>query len=319
MLKATNTKYKVIRFQKKISNSRWTALCTSTIAMGIWALAWLSNRQMSVAESSVGIAVAAILMGQLNNAHALIRIYSRMIMCSFLVMATVATFLFSNTTFALTALLSVVFYTFIFRCYQDKESPGWTFYAYLAVGIVSVFWIQVLFFLPILWIANGNNLMAMSLRNIIASLLGIIAPYWFLFAWYALTGDFGVFLRHFADIAEFHQPMDLASLNAHQLVALGFVLVIAITGFIHYGNTSHRDNIRTRMFYEMFITVDVTAIVFLILQPQHYAPLYGIMAVNTAPLIGHFIALTDTRWTNRYTIALIFVAAVITGFNLLMP
>lgn len=319
MLKATNPKYKVKRFQRRIANSRWTALCTSIIAIGIWALAWLSNRQPDVVESSVGIAVAAVLMGQLNNAHALIRIYSRMIMCSFLVMATAATFLFADTTFALTALFSTIFYTFIFRCYQDKESPGWTFYAYLAVGIISVFWIQVLFFLPILWIVNGNNLMAMSMRNIAASLLGLVAPYWFLFAWYAFTGDFNAFLHHFADIAVFQRPMDLASLDAHQLIALGFVLIIAITGFIHYGNTSHRDSIRTRMFYEVFITVDVTAIVFLILQPQHYAPLYGIMAVNTAPLIGHFIALTDTRWTNRYTIALIFVAAIITGFNLLMP
>lgn len=119
---------------------------------------------------------APVMMGQLNSANALIRIYSRMIMCTFLVIVSVATFLFSDYAPALVTLCSTIFYTFLFRCYQDKSSPGWIFYAYLAIGLASVFWVQVLFFLPFLWIITSTNLLAMNFRNFIASLLGVIAP-----------------------------------------------------------------------------------------------------------------------------------------------
>jgi hypothetical protein len=56
--------------------------------------------------------------------------------------------------------------------------------------------------------------------------------------------------------------------------------------------------------------------VFIVLQPQHYDCVLHIMIVNTAPLIGHFIALTRTRLTNIFFITLMIVALLITAYNL---
>ena len=88
---------------------------------------------------------------------------------------------------------------------------------------------------------------------------------------------------------------------------------------IHFVNKAHLDNIRTRLLYETFITIDLLTIAFIILQPQHFKFLYGILAVNTSPLIGHFIALTHTKWTNRYFILLIIMAMAICAYNIWIP
>lgn len=259
------------------------------------------------------------MMGQLNSANSLIRIYSRMIMCSFLVITTVATFLFADIAPALVTMCTTMFYIFIFRCYQDKSSPGFVYYAFLAIGLASVFWVQMLYYLPLLWIIVATNLLAMTFRNFVASILGVITPYWFLVGWYAFNDNLVGFAEHFAGLADFCMPFDLSLLTVHQAVTLAFVVVLAITGILHFVNKSHQDNIRTRLFYEIFITVDVVTMVFILLQPAQMPYLYGILAINTAPLIGHFIALTHTKWTNLYFKFIVVVAAVLCIYNIWIP
>lgn len=289
------------------------------IALAIWFAVGLKTFEPHIVTSFICMAMASVMMGQLNSANALIRIYSRMIMCTFLVIVSVATFLFSDYAPALVTLCSTIFYTFLFRCYQDKSSPGWIFYAYLAIGLASVFWVQVLFFLPFLWIITSTNLLAMNFRNFIASLLGVIAPYWFLLAWYAFKNDIPAFAVHFKELANFGHVAGMQVLTSHQLVTLAFTILLAVTGMIHFVNKAHLDNIRTRLLYETFITIDLLTIAFIILQPQHFKFLYGILAVNTSPLIGHFIALTHTKWTNRYFILLIIMAMAICAYNIWIP
>lgn len=307
------------RFQNKVAESRWSALRMSIIALIIWVAAGLLTFQPNIVISFVCIAMTALMMGQLNSANALIRIYSRMIMCSYLVITSIATFLFADIEPALVTLCAAICYTFLFRCYQDKNSPGWIFYAYLALGLASVFWVQALFFLPFLWIVTTTNLLAMNFRNLIASLLGVIAPYWFTFSWYAFTDNVPAFVEHFEDLFSFGPIADLTVLTSHQLVTIAFTTLLALTGIIHFVNTSHKDNIRTRLLYETFITIDALTLVFIILQPQHLDFLYGVFAVNTAPLIGHFIALTHTKWTNWYFIALSIIAIAICIYNIWIP
>lgn len=134
------------RFQNRIAESRWSSLTMTIIALAIWFAVGLMTFEPHIVTSFICMAMALVMMGQLNSANALIRIYSRMIMCTFLVIVSVATFLFSDYAPALVTLCFTIFYTFLFRCYQDKSSPGWIFYAYLAIGLASVFWVQVLFF-----------------------------------------------------------------------------------------------------------------------------------------------------------------------------
>lgn len=120
----------------------------------------------------------------------------------------------------------------------------------------------------------------------------------------------------FAKIAVFGEPFNLKFLNFSQVLTLSFVLVCAVIGIVHFMNQKRNDNIRTRLFYQIFVTIDLLAIVFFFLQPQHYEALLSVMIVTTAPLIAHFFALTRTRITNWMFIILSYSAIIITLFNL---
>lgn len=273
----------------------------------------------NVVAGGAAALLSTCLMVELNNTNALIRIYSRMVSCCFLIMMTMHTFLYWNMGTALTTLGVTVFLYTIFHSYQHRQAAGWVYYAFCGLSVASIAFIQIAFFLPLLWIMMFSRLLSMSIRTFSASLLGILTPYWLFSVIKVWQGDIDSLANHFRDIATFSQPFDTNMLGIHELVSGAFILLCALIGTIHYIRTRHQDRIKTQMLYEMMITVNYAAIIFLILQPQHYNKLIGIIEICTSTLIAHFIALTHTYWTNLLTKILLVSTIAITIFNLCRP
>lgn len=148
------------------------------IAVAVWAVVGYFDHAAIL--PLLCLVFSTYLMMELNNSNALIRIYSRMISCSFLVLTTMATFQFTSIRAAIVILCTVGYYIIAFRCYQDTQSQGWTFYAFLCVGLSSVVWVQTLLFVPMLWIIMRTNLLALSLRSFVSSIFGLVFPNLFL-------------------------------------------------------------------------------------------------------------------------------------------
>lgn len=302
------------RFQNKMAESRWALPIVLPVAVLVWVVIGLSDS--AVWPCLISATASTLLMANLNNTNALIRIYSRMVSCSFIALLTMAPMLFtshqmSGVTFFMAALL-----TMLFRCYQDAQSPGWVFYAFVCLGMASMNWVQALFFVPLLWVLMATPLFCLSMRSLVASLLGLALPYWFWLGYSTVMGDLTPMADHFIGIAQFAPLCDLSTVTPVQVALFAVVALSALLGGVHFMVTAYNDKIRTRMLYRFFIVLDVAAIVFLVLQPQHFAPLWGIMVIATAPLIGHFIALTRGRWSAYTTYLLMAAVAALTIYNL---
>ena len=321
------------RFQNKIAESRFSLAVTAILCLLIWIVGGLAitssgwdmdsiiTQPTSIWSNPVLITLPCLilstyLMVELNNANILIRIFSRMVSCTFLIMMTMATFQYTNINAAIVTLCTVIAYTTAFHSYQDSQSAGWVYYSFLSIGIASIFFIQIVFFLPLMWFLLASKLYALSIRSFCASLLGLVTPYWFLVGYDAATGQMDAFISHFTAIAEFSPLFDYSMLSIQQFVTGGFIILCALIGTIHYLRTRQHDRIRTQMFYEIFVINNAATILFMILQPQHFQLLLGIAITNTAPLIAHFIALTQTKWTNLLSELLLLLTLFITIINL---
>ena len=300
--------------QNRIAESRWALPITVVYAVLVCLACRLISDQLWVQMAMLIISTYLVI--ELNNTNSLIRIYSRMISCTFLVLMSAANIIFPSVESRIVQLCFIGCYTALFRAYQDKQASGPVFYAFLCIGIASTIFIQIAFYVPILWILLAVNILAFSNRTFWASVLGLIVPYWFIGGYHAYTGEINQLARHFTNMAQFGPLFDYSAITEHQIVTFAYVVLIAAIGIIHYLRNSFADKIRTRMLYELFITMCVGSIVFMILQPQYYEILMGILIVNTAPLIAHFIALTRTRLTNIAFYLLIGLSIVITAYNL---
>jgi hypothetical protein len=306
------------RFQNRIAESRYALPFMLMFSTLVWVAGGLTYDQQLWAPYACTL-VAAYLMVELNNINALLRIYSRMVSCSFLALTSLAAFQFSSLQGSIAQLCFVVFYICLFHAYQEKRGAGWVFYAFFCLGMASTVFVQIVFLVPFLWLILGRYLMALSARTFWASILGIIAPYWFVVVYYLGTNRMDDFVAHFVELGHFSPLFDYSSVSEHQIITFLFVALLALIGTIHFLRRSFLDKIRTRMLFHIFIHVNVLIVVFIILQPQHFDVLLKLMMVNTSILIAHYIALTRTRTTNISFYFMIAAALFLTIYNLWIP
>ncbi len=302
------------RFQNRVAQSRWALTFVGAYALLVCVAAGFVMSKLWV--SLAFLVVTNMMMVVLNNSNALIRIYSRMVSCSFLVMATAAVFLFQQWQMSLIEFATAACYLSLFRAYQDPQASGSVFYAFAAIGLASTVWVHALLLVPVLWIVLGNNILAFSGRTFVASILGLLVPYWFLGAWMLFTGNVHFLNDHFSPLLTVVNPFVSYPADIPHLLTAAFVLLLALVGGIHFILYSYLDKIRTRMLYEALITIDAFLFVCMMLQPQHLDALLAMAIVTTAPLAGHFIALSSTKLSNIFFHIIIIASLVLTAHNL---
>lgn len=304
------------RIQNRIAESRYALPCVAVVAMVVCLAAGLFTLNLW-AEFGM-LMLATYLMVLMNNHHALIRIYSRMVSCAFLVFCLTSLFLFPHIQSGIAALGFATFYTLLFHSYQDKQATGIIFYAFVCLGVVSMVWMRVLWLLPVLWILLATKMLAFSCRTLMASLLGLSLPYWFVGSYLVYTHRLPDHLDHLLTIASIDAPADFSTLPLVVTLSIVFVMLMGVLGMCHYLHTSYNDRISTRMIYEFLVIMQIVLSVFIVLQPQSYAVLLPLLIVNTSPLIAHFLALSHTRTSNItfFVIATASMALIFCNFVL---
>ena len=281
----------------------------------IWLLAGVTTHHWWLQLAC--FAASSYLMVQLNNAHAMIRIYSRMISVAFITVSCSACFLFSSLSGSVIQMLLIASLLLLFTTYHDPEASGRTYYTFLTLAMASLVFPQLLFFTPLLWLLMAINLRSLSWSTWTASLLGLLTPYWMWMGWLLLQGNATPLISHLSAIFDLKRPLEFSLLTLNQILTFVFVVILAVIGAAHFIMRSYEDKIRVRMLYTILIWLDLAAAVFLVIQPQHYDLLMRIVITTTAPLIGHYLALTNSRLTNISFMVITALTLVLTLFNIL--
>lgn len=300
--------------QNQVAESKLAWPIAIIYATVVWFLAGLLNEGWWLQFVCFGL--TTLLMAHLNNLNALIRIYSRMVTTSFLVLSCCACFLFPSLPDIFLPICFVAFYLLLFNSYQDKEATAWVYYAFLCIGLSSLVFPQICYYLPLLWLLTATQLQSLSWRTFLASLLGLVTPYWCYSCWLVWKNDFSSLANHFSVLYDFSVSESISSLDNGRLVTLLFLCMLFITGTIHFIRQQSADKIRIRQLFSIFIWTSLFTITWLCLQPQFYDTLLPILIINISPLAGHFIALTRTKITNVAFMVITAVALLITLYNL---
>ena len=304
----------VKRLQKQIAGSRRVLLVTIVCVVMILMSGGLLRQQLWFQLSA--LALSTYLMFLLDKTSVLLRIYSQLVPSSFLVLVMVGNLIFPSVQSTVVLVSFVGYYLFSLSTYQDSSAAGYTFYAYVCIGIASTVFIQIFFFVPLLCFLHKTKVLSMSRKSFWASLLGLFVPYWFMGVYDVYKNQFGRLIEHFTSIIIFQSPFDCSVVSTPQLLTFSYISLLAFVGISHSLGSRSGDKIRTRMFYEMFSLIDICCMAFIILQPQHFDRLLPIMIVTTAPLIAHFFAFANTTFNNIAFQLILGSAFVLTVYNL---
>lgn len=306
------------RLQNKIAESRKALPVAIAVCTGIWLTAGVIQHQWWIQFGCFLLSVAV--MTELDNNNALIRTYSRMVTISYALLSCLPCFLFPSTGGAVFQTCLVASLFTLFRCYQDKQATGWAFYTFLMLGMASLASVLTFWLLPVVWLLMATTLYCLSWRTFVASLLGLLCPYWFVLAWILCfcEADITPLLEHLEQAGRYKLPADYLSLSLSQVLTFGLMTILGITGIVHYTRNYYHDKIRTREIYYSMMMLWAVSTLLLIIQPQHDDTMLRVIITVCSPLIGHFIALTSTKLTNIAFSAIVSAVVLLTAFNLWM-
>lgn len=304
------------RLQNIVAESRYTLPATVIYGVVVWLLTGLLQQQWWI---QFGCFAASVwLMMELNNQNLLIRVFSRMVSSLYIVLACTAVFLFPSLSGAILQVCTIAALCLLYHTYQDKDSMGWIYYAFLCLGLGSLKDIHLFYYLPLFWIIMKWFIYSLSWRTFFASLMGLVTPYWFVAAWHFYFGKetFSQWIHEQYHTFDFIVHPDYSILSQQQILFLGFLAILAVIGTIHFLLTSYHDKIRVRQLYYSFIVMTCFSGILIGLQPQRYDTVINMLIITVSPLIAHFITLTHSKFSNIVFIVFSVVTLLLTGYNL---
>ena len=254
--------------QNIIAESRKTLPITKIYGVGIWLLAGGLQHNWWIQFACFFASVYAMI--HLNNINLMIRIYSRSVSSAYILLSCIAVWLFPSISGGIIQLCSVLIMLLLFSCYQDTDSRGRTFYIFVLISMMSLLEPHYLLLAPLAWLLMSSTIYSMSFRSLLASLIGLITPYWFYIGWRLFQNPMNpVQALDFIDrFALLQWPSDYQALTQSQLLFFGLLVVLFLVGSIHFWMTSYMDKVRVRQIYASLIITTLYSIILIALQPQ---------------------------------------------------
>lgn len=285
------------RLQNKVATSSFTLPVAAVISTLLWlgdgCYDWMHLLGWLICAFNTYLWI------EINNTNTLMRIRSMMTATWYILFMGMADFLHPMQSALFVSCCVLLAYQQLFKSYQMANSVSPVFHAFLCISIGSICFPHLLFLVPFfLWYVNGY-LRALSLRSFCAALLGVILPYCFMAAFYLVTGEINLFVDHFYVFVEF-KPLDLSNYAAwggERIFSLILLGVLSLIGSVRYMMTCLNDKIKTRMLFYLLLTQELLLFVFIFLYPQYFDILYGLLVMNSAPILSHYFAFTSSRFS----------------------
>ena len=304
------------RVENIIAESRYTLPIAAFYSICIWLIAGLVSQMWWIQFGC--FVVSAVMMMLLNKENMLIRIYSRLVSSTYLVLSCAAVFLFASRSSAIMQMGAAMSLFMLWHCYMNKSSVGWTFYPFLCLGAGSIVHSQVLYYIPIYWMIMAWFIFSLSWRTFFASILGLLTPYWFCLPYYALQGEdcMELMVNHLSTLLAIVSFPDYSVLSITKIVFLAFLVLLMMIGSIDFVANSYKDTIRVRETYYSFMTIAAYSLLLVLIQPQCYDMAIHVLILVVSPIVAHCFALTHSRFTNILFIITLTIILLFTGYNL---
>lgn len=260
------------------------------------------------------VTLTAYLLMELNNRHALLRVRSRMVSSTFLVIAGTITFMHEASLNSALPICLILAYFALFHTYQDFRSQGYAFHAFLFLGIGALVFPKILWLSPVFLLAMIIQLRSISARSFFAAILGVALPPALREAYLLLVNGGTEILSFATELTDFSKPR-YELLNEHQLISGAFVIFISLIATTHFFRTKFDDKIRTRMFFYIITLVEAAIVALMALQPQGFDPLFRLLVANSSILVAHHLAFARGVVADIYFYVLILLTGFLAFYN----
>jgi len=301
------------KFQTQVATGRFTLPVVILICLLLWGI---SFQEWNELVSLIITALIGYVMIESNTAFTLIRTRTAMPVCIY---GWIATSLLFLHPFNWENFIPLIFILAVYQLFCSYESPSPTnpvYHAFLLISLGSLILPQFIVFAFLLWISM-IPFRAMNLKSFIASLIGLVTPYWFLFGYAFYFDQMPLFLFPLQEMIHLY-PIGYSSLTLTEFISWGIVTLWLLISSIHYLQISFMDKTRTRIYHSFLVYAGWWVTLLSILQPIHLYVWIPIQLICMAFLSGHLFTLTRNRFSGIFFVITFVVFILLTVYNLWM-
>ena len=280
----------------------------------VWVAAGLIGQNLWLPFSLLALSV--YLMAEMNNRNTLLRIRSRMVSCSFVMLVSMSILNLQDRNVAAVLFCFIAFLFLICYTCQNSSAVGIVFSAFLFIGWASIFWVHLLLMVPILLFLVFRPMYGMSGRTLSAAIMGTLLPYWLGTLYLIYIDDFEPLLNHVASLADFSYLFNYKGVTLGMVINFSVIVISMFIGMVHFMQNSFRDKIRVRLLYRLLIFLSLIITVLIAIAPVMSNYLLPMLAVTVSPLIAHFFTFTSSRISNYTFMAWLVITILITVYSL---
>ena len=206
----------------------------------------------------------------------------------------------------------------LFISYHNTDATDNAFNASLIIGVGSLLWVHILWFIPLFWFGM-YCFRSLSIRMFIASLLGVATVYWFVLGWCVWQHDFTPFTIPFASLFKIRFLM-IEGTNAVDWISITCVAALTLVAAINTLTHEHEDSLRSRQYLSFLIAMTIWSFGLFFIYEQSSEEFMEMACVPASILIAHFFTVKRGKyyfWTFHLSILLLITLLVARIWNFL--
>ncbi len=183
----------------------------------------------------------------------------------------------------------------LFRTYKQEQAIGALFDSGFLLAIASFFHFPAIVMLPALW-AGLLILRPFIWREWVASLAGLLLPYFFIGTFYAWTGSLHRFIE---DDITARLPSGLLppfNIQQHELLFPGFLLFLLLLALLKRHGNTYKNIVRTRSYQQICIFLILFGLLSLLLVKEITLPGLIAMSIPFSVFIAYYFLSGKRNW-----------------------
>lgn len=295
-----------LEFLKHISGSNFTLPIVSIIVVLMWLLLRPDGVQWMPLLGGLGMTVISVYaLAELNNRQSLLRISSRLISSMYALLMGIAVTCHGFDMSQVVALLVILSFFPLFSAYHTSSQTH-VFVSFVLLSLSTFIMPGIMVLVPFYWLCFAW-VRSLTFRCFIASLLGLIVPYWIYGGVLILLDDYAGLWALAGQYAQLPW-LRFSDVSVYDLALMLFSVVILMVGYADLKMRSYLDKTRTRVLFSAVTVHSVGMLAMMLLLAPLIHQALPILMVNTAIIGGHFFALNYSRLAHIIAIVVLVAA-----------
>lgn len=211
-------------------------------------------------------------------------------------------------TAGICSLLLAIYQLFI--SYHQPESGSRAFNIAFILGTGSLLWVYQLCFLPLFWYGM-YKFRSLSLRNFLASIVGLLTVYWFVLGWCVWQSDYTLLNTPLSVLSGIRFPTFTWPEGGIIWFGTAYALLLAVLASVNILLHEHEDALRTRQYLSFLIVLYAWILGLSLFYHPASDEILQVACLPASILIAHFFTVTRGKWFSRFFYVSVIVLFVV--------